>query len=84
MAIKNLPKYLYRIKCSTESLQNRFVSANVAIINNDDFYDALPEVRYLQLERPTVLHVDKSDISRKGVAHCVHMLRDIDDHNGQL
>ena len=83
MVTKNLPKYLYRIKCSIEFMQNQnsFDSANVAIIYKDDFRNSLPVIRYLQLQKPIVLLTDKPDISRKGVAHCVHMLRDINDQN---
>ena len=77
MNVKGFPKKLHRINCKGIQINNTsFVT--VAIISENEFgKDKIPE-DYIEFQEPRVKKIDKEDSLRNGVAHCVHLLRNVE------
>jgi hypothetical protein len=76
MNVKGFPKKLHRINCKIQINNTSFVT--VAIISENEFgKDKIPE-DYIEFQEPRVKKIDKEDSLRNGVAHCVHLLRNVE------
>ena len=78
MGVKSLPsKKLYRIRCSGIRFEN-LNSVRIAIIGENDFGKNKISDDYIEFQEPKILKINKPDNLRNGVAHCVHMLRNVE------
>ena len=81
MPVKGVNKKLYRIRCRiNENLNSdNLDSIKVAIVAENEFENNKIPIDYIQYQKTSILNMNKPDKLQKGVAHCVHMLRNLDE-----
>ena len=81
MPVKGINKKLYRVRCRINENLNSDIhdSIQVAIVAENEFENNKIPKDYIQYQRTNILKMNKSEESRNRVAHCVHMLRNLDE-----